>query len=141
MLKIQSFIQVPNFVAKLFNATLGRLIDTSSKTEQNLQSFGATLELQRQENMERLEQQLLLQSIRNSQNGRNLLIGRPQPQVNLSKEQLTLSSPVTIFVVCFSHRLMFLGSLFSKQYGPRSDCSHGSLIRVYIVYFIKKNLV
>ena len=27
--------------------------------------------------------------------------------------------------VLFSHLLMFLGSLYCKQYGPWSDCSHG----------------
>ena len=73
---------MPNFVSKLFSATLGRLLDSSEQVDQNLQTFGATLELQRQENLERLEHQLLMQSIRNSQNGRNIHIGRPQPQVN-----------------------------------------------------------
>ena len=73
---------MPNFVSKLFSATLGRLLDSSEPVDQNLQTFGATLELQRQENLERLEHQLLMQSIRNSQNGRNIHIGRPQPQVN-----------------------------------------------------------
>ena len=81
-LKIQTLIHVPKFVSKLFSATLGRLLDTSDPVGQNLKTFGATLELQRQENLERLEQQLLMQSIRNSQNGRNIHIGRPQPQVN-----------------------------------------------------------
>lgn len=78
--KIQSIIQVPNFVSKLFSATLGRLLDTNNPVEQDLKSFGATLELQRQENLERLEHQLLMQSLRNSQQGRNIHIGRPQPQ-------------------------------------------------------------
>ena len=88
-LKIQTFIQVPKFVSKLFSSTLGRLLDTSEQVDQNLQTFGATLELQRQENLERLEQQLLMQSIRNSQNGRNIHIGRPQPQVNESRHEKT----------------------------------------------------
>ena len=124
MLKIQSFIQVPNFVAKLFNATLGRLLDTSSKTEQNLQSFGATLDLQRQENMERLEQQLLLQSIRNSQNGRNLLIGRPQPQVSSIKEQLTLSPRqsrllLSASLICLCSKVAyFLNNMDGDQTAP-----------------------
>ena len=34
---------------------------------------------------------------------------------------LTLSLPDTTFVVCSSHLLMFLSSLYCKQYGPRSD--------------------
>ena len=36
---------------------------------------------------------------------------------------LIFSLPVTIFVVCFSPLLMFLGSLYCKQYEARSDCS------------------
>ena len=31
---------------------------------------------------------------------------------------------VTIFVVCFIACLFFLGSLYCKHFGPRSDCSH-----------------
>ena len=38
---------------------------------------------------------------------------------------LTLFPPATSFVVCSSYLLMFLGSLYCKQYGPRSDCSLG----------------
>ena len=85
-MKIQTLVQVPKFVSKLFSATLGRLLDSDNAVEQNLKAFGATLELQRQENLERLEHQLLMQSIRNSQNGRNIQIGRPQPQ-NLANGQ------------------------------------------------------
>ena len=38
---------------------------------------------------------------------------------------LTLSPPVMTFVICSSRLIMFLGSLYCKQYGTRSDCSFG----------------
>ena len=51
----------------------------------------------------------------------------------------TLRLPVTTFVVYSSLLLMFLGSLYCKQYGPRSDCSlWSSLISVHIVCFHDK---
>ena len=41
--------------------------------------------------------------------------------------------------VCSSRLLMFLDSLYCKQYGPSSDCSlWSSLIRVHIVWFSEK---
>ena len=36
-------------------------------------------------------------------------------------DSLTLSPPVTTFVICSSCLLTFLGRLYCKQYGPRSD--------------------
>ena len=40
------------------------------------------------------------------------------------------------FVICSPHLLMFLGSLYGKQYGPGSDCLQwSSLIRVDSVCF------
>ena len=55
---------------------------------------------------------------------------------NLLRVMFTHCSPVTTFVVCSSHLLMFLGCLYCKQYRPRSDCSIGSsIIRVHFVCF------
>ena len=52
---------------------------------------------------------------------------------------LTLSPPVTTFVIYSSCLLMFLDSLYCKQYEPRSDCCLGRiLIRVHIVCFHEK---
>ena len=39
---------------------------------------------------------------------------------------LTLKAPITTKVVCFSHLLKCLRSLYDKQCGPRSDCSYRS---------------
>ena len=36
---------------------------------------------------------------------------------------LTLIPPVPTFVVCFLFCVIFLGILYCKQYGTRSDCS------------------
>ena len=52
--------------------------------------------------------------------------------------RITLSPPVTSSVVCSSGLLMFLASLYCKQYGPRLDCSLGSsLIWAHIVCFLE----
>ena len=52
----------------------------------------------------------------------------------------TLVQSVTT-VVCFSLLIMFLGSLYCNQNGPRSDCSQGSrLIRVHSVCIHEKVL-
>ena len=49
---------------------------------------------------------------------------------------LTLNAPISIKVVCFSNLLKCLGSLYSKQCGPRSDCSYkSSLFWVHTVCF------
>ena len=45
---------------------------------------------------------------------------------------LTISPQVTTFVVSPFHLLMFLGSLFCKKYGPRSDCSQGAVCPGFI---------
>ena len=37
---------------------------------------------------------------------------------------LTLNAPIATKVVCFSHLLKCLRSLYGKQCGPRSDCSY-----------------
>ena len=39
---------------------------------------------------------------------------------------LTLKAPIATKVVCFSHLLKCLRSLYGKQCGPRSDCSYSS---------------
>ena len=52
----------------------------------------------------------------------------------LNRKYKNLFPTVTTFVTCSSHLLIFLGSLYCKQYGPRSDCSiRSSLIRVHSV--------
>ena len=59
-----------------------------------------------------------------------------RPKSAFKPVPLTLSPPVMTVVVCSYHLLMFLGSLYGKQYGSRSDCSLGSsLICVHMVCF------
>ena len=51
-------------------------------------------------------------------------------------EHLTLNTPITKKVVCFSCLLKCLRSLYGKQCGPRSDCSYrSSLFWVHTVCF------
>ena len=55
---------------------------------------------------------------------------------------LNVFPPFTTYIICSSHLLMFLGSIYCKQYGSRSDCSKGSSqFKVYIVCFHDINLV
>ncbi|XP_053404477.1 ubiquitin-associated domain-containing protein 2-like [Mercenaria mercenaria] len=75
-LYLQSVIKVPHCLARLCNSTIGRLFNTADIYE-NKNHIGATLEIQRQEAMERLEQQVIWRSLQNSR-GTNM--GRHQPQ-------------------------------------------------------------
>ena len=60
---------------------------------------------------------------------------RTKPQV-LAHLWLTLNAPIATKVVCFSHLLKCLRSLYGKQCGPRSDCSNrSSLFWVHAVCF------
>ena len=59
-LKIQSFT-VPKFIAKIFGSTVQKLLD-SSPPKDLMKPIGATREIQRQEQMEQLEQQMLWQT-------------------------------------------------------------------------------
>ena len=40
---------------------------------------------------------------------------------------ISLNAPIATKVVCFSHLLKCLRSLYGKQCGPRSDCSGSTL--------------
>ena len=54
---------------------------------------------------------------------------------------LTLKAPMATKVVCFSHLLKCLRSLYGKQCGPRPDCSYwSSLIWVHNVSFHTKSV-
>lgn len=54
---------IPNTVASLVYKVFGRFIE-SAEPKDSVLPMGATLELQRQERMDQIEQQVLLQSIR-----------------------------------------------------------------------------
>ena len=55
---------------------------------------------------------------------------------------LTLNAPITSKVVCFSHLLKCLRSLYGIQCGPRSDCSYrSSLFWVHTVCFLLNSSV
>ena len=48
--------------------------------------------------------------------------------LKLKTGRLALKAPIATKVVCFSRLLKYLRSLYDKQCGPRSDCSHRSYI-------------
>ena len=49
---------------------------------------------------------------------------------------LPLNAPIATKVVCLSHLLKYLRSLYGKQCGPRSDCSYrSSLFWAHAVFF------
>ena len=62
-LRVQQWLVIPSWIARLSEVTLGRLLASSSPTEGPM---GATLDIQRQEQMEQLEQQMLLQRSRDA---------------------------------------------------------------------------
>ncbi|XP_055955956.1 ubiquitin-associated domain-containing protein 2 isoform X2 [Patella vulgata] len=62
--KLQTVIQIPKCVAKVCDATIGRLLKSSPPKNTRL-PMGATLELQRQEQLDRLEQQMLWSTFQN----------------------------------------------------------------------------
>lgn len=64
-LKIQSF-KVPKFIANIFGCTVQKLLD-SSPPKDFMKPIGATIEIQRQERIEQLEQQMLWQSFQQQQ--------------------------------------------------------------------------
>lgn len=68
-LKVQS-IMIPKFVARLFGCTVQKILDSNPPKDLN-KPIGATREIQRQEQMELLEQQMIWQSFqqRPQQNG------------------------------------------------------------------------
>ncbi|KAK3589938.1 hypothetical protein CHS0354_034958 [Potamilus streckersoni] len=80
-LKIQSFFKIPNCFARLCDATLGRILNSRAPLS-DFVPMGATLELQRQEQMEQMDQQMIWQSLRYNQqiNRHNIQIGPPQAQ-------------------------------------------------------------
>ena len=58
---------------------------------------------------------------------------------SMSLQRLTLKAPIATKVICFSHLLKCLRSLYGKQCGLRSDCSYrSSLIWVQAVCFYTK---
>ena len=65
----------------------------------------------------------------------------PSQQLLNYVKTISNSSPASHNFPCqLSHLLIFLGSLYCKQYEPRSGCFQGSsLIRVHIVCFHLKN--
>ncbi|ESP04824.1 hypothetical protein LOTGIDRAFT_109671, partial [Lottia gigantea] len=73
-LKFQSVILIPNCVGQVFEKTIGRLL--RSKPPKNIRlPMGATLELQRQEQLDRLEQQMLWQTFQNPNHLANNNVG------------------------------------------------------------------
>ncbi|XP_060073044.1 ubiquitin-associated domain-containing protein 2-like [Ylistrum balloti] len=70
-LKVQTTLKIPKFVASLSCSTLGRILESKAPSGDNT-PMGATLELQRQEQMEHLEQQMIWQAVQQQQQGQNI---------------------------------------------------------------------
>ena len=84
-LKIQSWVVIPEFVSRTFDSLTGWLLH--SPRPANLDApMGATLELQRQERLEKMEEQMVAAALRNAAVGRNRAgaadMLRPQPLVS-----------------------------------------------------------
>lgn len=82
-LKIQTALTIPKFVASISNSVLGRLLDSKVPPGDST-PMGATLELQRQEQMEHLEQQMIWQAVQQQQQ---------QPGQNLNMAQNLVNGP------------------------------------------------
>ncbi|KAF8792379.1 Ubiquitin-associated domain-containing [Argiope bruennichi] len=67
-LHVLDIIKVPKFIAKCFGACLGWILDSSPPVENSV-PMGATLEIQRQQQLDLMEQQLLLSRARESRGG------------------------------------------------------------------------
>merc|ERR1711962_57637 len=80
-LKVQTFLYVPLSIARLFDYCLGRFLESPDLPKISL-PMGATLELQRKERLDRIEQQMMAAAMQAS--NRHLEIGRPQP-MNLAQ--------------------------------------------------------
>lgn len=65
---MQTIFRIPSIIAKIFQTIFGNILDSPPPPEENL-PMGATLELQRQERYDQLEQQMLWQSMQ-QQHGR-----------------------------------------------------------------------
>ncbi|XP_052784200.1 ubiquitin-associated domain-containing protein 2-like [Mya arenaria] len=61
--KIQSLVKIPGFIGRFCQATFGRLLGEGENTHMDTTQIGATIEIQRQEMTERLEQQVIWQSV------------------------------------------------------------------------------
>ncbi|XP_033730677.1 ubiquitin-associated domain-containing protein 2-like [Pecten maximus] len=69
-LKLQTALTIPKFVASVSHSILGRILE-SKVPPGDTTPMGATLELQRQEQMENLEQQMIWQAVQQQQQGQN----------------------------------------------------------------------
>ncbi|XP_076435530.1 ubiquitin-associated domain-containing protein 2-like [Babylonia areolata] len=114
-LKVQSIIFVPEFVSRTTDRLAGWLFRSARPT--NLDSpIGATLELQRQERLERMEEQMLAAAMRNSAlgaNGAGVGMMRPQP--------LNLANGPGIFGNFLRSAGIHRGSSADTQHSPVSE--------------------
>lgn len=77
-LMIQTALQVPVAIGNIFDKFIGRFLESADTSPSSL-PMGATLELQQQERLDRIEQQMLMTAMRAS---RRMEIGHPQPLVS-----------------------------------------------------------
>ena len=89
--KIQSILQIPSFITSLVNKILGPLV-ASTVPKDEVPPMGATLELQRQQHIEQLEQQMAWAQL------------QPRPPEGVSMHIDLISSFIVwlVFVGCVS---------------------------------------
>lgn len=78
IMKVQSVLFMPEFVSETIVRVAGWLLDSPPPRNAGT-PMGATLELQRQERLERMEEQMVQAALRNSFNAHNGDVVRPQP--------------------------------------------------------------
>ena len=64
----------------------------------------------------------------------NVVFWQVKTQMNLCSLLLTFNAPMATKVVCFSHLLNCLRSLYGKHCGPRSDCSYRFWVHAVCFY-------
>ncbi|XP_015929019.1 ubiquitin-associated domain-containing protein 2 [Parasteatoda tepidariorum] len=81
-LHVLDVIKVPKFIAKFFSVCLGWILDSSPPSDNSV-PMGATLEIQRQQQLEMMEQQLLLSRARETRDRGNT--GRPHNRQQMAQ--------------------------------------------------------
>ncbi|KAL4220720.1 Ubiquitin-associated domain-containing protein 2 [Mactra antiquata] len=64
--KVQSIFRIPKLIGDIFGSSIGRVLDNVNTVQEDMSHLGATIEIQRQEAMEHLEQQIMMRSLQNN---------------------------------------------------------------------------
>ena len=91
MLWVQSLLFVPSFIGTVTHSTLGKLLHTAPPSGAQ-EPMGATLEIQREQHIERIEQQMAWAQVQRQN----------QVYLNAFRKILTLPPTNSTFVMVFS---------------------------------------